>query len=615
MALHRALTLDVVGRHEAGTLAGLFDERCTRSPAREAYRQVEGGAWRSHTWYDMRLAVDRWRGALACEQLERGDRVAVMLKNCVEWVCFDQAAHSLGLVVVPLYPTDNPGNAAYILGDSGARVLLLGDGRVWPSLEPLRGQFPQLQRVVCVSAAPQGAGLVRDLQGWLADAPAVRPVACEPGQLATIVYTSGTTGRPKGVMLSHRNILANVQAVLQVVHGYREDLFLSFLPLSHTLERTVGYYLPMTTGSTVAFARSVQDLAEDLLAVRPTMLVSVPRVYERIYAKLQQGLEQKGTPARALFAKAEEIGWHRFLAEQRRGVEPGVLADLMWPVLRHLVADKLLERLGGRIRIAVSGGAPISPTLTHCFIGLGLPLLQGYGLTEAAPIVTANTLEDNRPASVGRAIPGVTIRLGDDDELLVRGPNVMMGYWNRPEDTRAAIDEDGWLHTGDVARMDGEQHIYIVGRLKEILVTSTGEKVPPADLEIAICEDPLFEQVLVVGEQRPSLAALAVVNEDAWQALAGSLGVDADAPGALELPSVQDAVLGRIAAHTANFPSYARIRAVWLTREPWSVDNGLLTPTLKARRRVIEQRFTREIERLYGEKPGSAARNPACEPA
>jgi len=596
------LTLDTISFAQARTLPGLFDRRCERTPQAPAYRQFQApGGWATFTWGNMRAKVDRWKGALAREALQPGERVAIMLRNSVEWVCYDQAAQSLGLVVVPLYPTDNPGNIAYILGDCGARMLLVGDIAQWRMLESLRAIFPQLQRVVCVGPAQpaQGETTLRQLDAWLGEAPGeVRAFEAAPDALATIVYTSGTTGKPKGVMLSHRNILSNVEAVLQRVAGYVEDVYLSFLPLSHTLERTVGYYLPVMTGSTVAFARSVPELPEDLLAIRPTMLVSVPRIYERIYTKLQHQLEEKGAPARALFQLAEKVGWHRFEASQHRSDAPSAVEALMWPVLRHLVAEKLYARLGGRLRIAVSGGAPVSARLMHCFIGLGLPILQGYGLTEASPIVSANTLEDNVPSSVGTPIPGVQVRLGDRDELQVYGPNVMMGYWNDEQKTRDTIDAGGWLHTGDIGRIDESGHVFIAGRIKEILVTSTGEKVPPSDLELAISEDPLFDQVMVLGEGRPFLSAIAVLNPEEWPVFAKHLEV-APTEAALHEPRIKAAVLERMVARLADFPSYARVRDVWLTLEPWSTDNGLITPTMKLRRKQLEQRFAPAIESIY----------------
>ena len=601
------LTPDLISSSEARTLPGLFLRRCERTPEAEAYRQYDAGAnaWQSYCWRDVQRLAARWRAALAREKLAAGARVAVMLRNGVEWVCFDQAAQSLGLVVVPLYTADNPENLAFILGDCNARVLLVRARDDWQALAPLRARFPALTRVLCLERAEAlvaEAGLEFSfVADWLPrDAPAMVCDRLDPHTLATIVYTSGTTGHPKGVRLSHHNILWNAATVLKVVPVYREDQFLSFLPLSHTLERTVGYYLPLMSGATVVYARSVRELAEDLLSIRPTILVSVPRIYERMHALVQQDLEKKGALARALFAAAQWIGWRRFEAAQGRGTTPGVLLSLPWLLLRILVADRFLARLGGRLRLVVSGGAPLSPAIGRCFIGLGLPLLQGYGLTEASPIVSANLIEDNVPDSVGVPLPGIELKLAGQNELLVRSPSVMLGYWNRAQDTRDAIDAEGWLHTGDQARVMGH-HLYITGRLKEILVMSTGEKIAPADLEMAITSDPQFAQAMVVGEGKPHLAALIVLEPLAWRALALRLQLDPADMASLGSPLAAQAVRESIKVLLDSFPSYARVRETCLTLEPWSVENGLLTPTLKLKRAKIEQRFAREIRALFAE--------------
>ena len=600
-----SLTLDSISATEAGTLPGLLLARCVRTPEREAYRQHDPStsSWNSYSWRDTVAAVGRWRASLAREDLAVGERVAILLRNSLEWVCFDQAAQSLGLVVVPLYPTDRTSNIAYILGDSGARLLLVHDRQQWRSLAPHRAAFPALARVLCMqrSVGEDNEKHLVFVADWLAsDAPALTTTAIDPPALATIIYTSGTTGRPKGVMLSHHNILCNAQAILQIVPGYREDVYLSFLPLSHAFERTVGYYLPMMAGSTVVFARSVQELARDLVTIRPMVLVSVPRIYERVYASTQQRLAQKGWLAQWLFDCAVQIGWKRFEAAHGRAQRPSAMERMIWPLLRRLVADKILSHLGGRLRLALSGGAPLSPKLSHCFIGLGIPLLQGYGLTEAAPIVTGNRYEDNVPDSVGVPLPGLEIKLGDKDELLVRGPNVMLGYWNRPADTAQAIDADGWLHTGDQARIE-DGRVYIVGRLKEILVLSTGQKVAPDDLELAITDDPLIDQAMVVGEGMSHVAALLVLDREAWKELAMSLRLPPEQSEALGSKQVLESVLERIRARLSSFPAHARVRSAWLSLEPWTIDNGLLTPTLKLKRSEMELRFAKQIRSLYAE--------------
>ena len=588
---------------EVATLPELLRWRCQRSPEGEAYLQYDGHVWRRYSWREVEGLVTRWQVALAGEPLASGDRVAVLLKNCVEWVCFDLAAQSLGLVVVPLYTADHAENTAYILADSEARLLLVGHLGQWMAVAGHRARFPKLSHVLCLemplTLVPDASIRVSFVAQWLPrEALPQINVATDPHALATIVYTSGTTGHPRGVMLSHANILSNAQAVLRHAQAYPDDLFLSFLPLSHAFERTVGCYLPMMAGSCVAYTREITKLAEDMATVRPTILVSVPRIYERIYARLQQQLAERGVLTRALFRWTQELGWRHFQATHHHGTALGKWDRLWRLALQYLVARPFLARFGGRLRLAVSGGAPLSVPLSRCLVGLGLPLLQGYGLTEAAPVVTSNRLHDNLPESVGIPLPGVEVRLGEQQELLVRGPNVMKGYWNRPEETATAIDAEGWLHTGDQVRIE-HGYVFIVGRLKDIVVLSTGEKVAPEALEMTLIEDPLIDQAMVVGEGKPYLAALVVLDSQAWGALAQRWSLSAEDPAALTDARLQQHIENLCRRSLAGFPEYAQVRRCWVTLEPWTIDNGLLTPTLKLKRPAIEHRFAEQILTLY----------------
>jgi long-chain acyl-CoA synthetase len=588
---------------EVATLPELLRRRCQRSPEREAYRQYEAHAWRRYSWREVEECIARWQAALAGEHLVSGDRVAVLLRNCVDWVCFDLAAQSLGLAVVPLYTADHAENTADILADSGARLLLVGHLDQWIAVAKLRTRLPHLSHVLCletpVTPVPDTSIRVSFVAQWLpGEVPPQTNMAKDPHALATIVYTSGTTGRPRGVMLSHANILSNIHAVVRHEPIVPDDLFLSFLPLSHAFERTAGCYLPMLTGSCVAYAREVSTLAEDLAMVRPTVLVSVPRIYERIYARLQQQLAERGALTRALVRWTQELGWRQFQARYHRGTAPGRWDRLWRPVLQYLVARPFLARFGGRLRLAVSGGAPLSVTLSRYLVSLGLPLLQGYGLTEAAPVVSVNRLNDNVPESAGTPLPGIEVRLGEQNELLVRGPNVMMGYWNRPEDTAQVIDAEGWLHTGDQGCIE-DGHVFIVGRLKEIVVLSTGEKITPDNVEMALIEDPLIDQAMVVGEGKPYLVALLVLNAKAWGALAKQWLLPAEDSAALADERLQQHIENLCRRSLARFPEYAQVRRCWVTLEPWTIANGLLTPTLKLKRPAIEHRFAEHILKLY----------------
>lgn len=595
------------------TLSELLVFRVAQTPQGEAYREFDAakGQWVSTRWTDASERIAHWGRALAALQLPAQARIAILLPNGLNAVCADQAALSQALVPVPLHAIDNPGSIAYILSDCEASMVLVSSLAQWRAIESVGMALSALRAVVVAgeNALPAASGEtvpVLSLAAWLAAGQGHSSVTLPPSadDLAAIVYTSGTTGKPKGVMLTHRNVVCNVLAILERVVPTSDDVFLSFLPLSHTFERTAGYYLPMAVGSCVAYARSVALLAEDLKTVRPTVLISVPRIYERVFAKLQETLAGSAFKTR-LFEAAQAVGWRRFCRAQGLPLAAGegsawaALDPLLWPLLDRLVARTLRAQFGGRVRVAVSGGAALSHAVARCFLGLGLPLLQGYGMTETSPVVAANGVQDNDPATVGQALPGVQVRIAGNRELQVRGPLVMKGYWKRPEDTAKVLDAEGWLSTGDQADVQNGR-IRIMGRIKEIIVTSTGEKVPPGDLELAIAVDPLFAQVLVVGENRPFIACLAVVNPVEWQRLASSLGLDPADAASLNQPAVHQAALARIAAQTLNFARYAMPRAVFLTLVPWTIENTFMTPTLKIKRNNLMARFAADIDGMYG---------------
>jgi long-chain acyl-CoA synthetase len=608
---------DIIAPEIARTIPGLFLERVRRTPHACAYRQFNAGKsqFEEVTWEEMSRLASRWQSALRSEGLVAGDRVAIMLKNCLEWVLFDLAALGLDMITVPLFANDRPENFAYILKETEARFLLIEGEEQWQQILQVNDRLAGVERIVTLqpirhpnSYADDNRGRAaadteqdRRLSGLAAWLPEKNgeyiALHRESTKTATIVFTSGTTGIPKGVMLSHANILENAFACLQREAIYPNDLFLSFLPLSHTFERTVGYYLPMMAGACVAYARSIDKLSEDLRMLRPTVLNSVPRIYERIHKKVISSLDDKPALFRNLFCMAVNTGWKRFLHLQGRfRWSP---AFLLWPLLSRIVASRLRSGFGGRLRLSISGGASLAFPVMRVFIGLGLNLLQGYGLTETGPVISVNTTQDNIPTSVGQSIPGVETAIAANGELLVKGPSVMLGYWRNEAATQAVIDGEGWFHTGDLAKIDELGHITIAGRLKEIIVLSTGEKVPPEDLECAIAVDPLFEQVMVVGEGRPYLAALVVLNRVQWTKLAAGHGIDSDSPEPPCGKAVETILLAKIAQRITRFPGYAQIRRVCATFTPWGIEEGLITATLKLRRREMSARFVREVESLF----------------
>jgi len=586
---------------EAVTLHGLFLERARRTPKAIAYRHFDTHreAWLSLTWEQMHEQVAHWQAALLQEDLAAGDRVAVMLRNCPQWVMFEQAAMSLGLVVVPFYVVDRPDNIAYIVNDAQVKVLLFETEAQWQDLRTVIGQLDCVQRFVSLEKiARNGTPRLQCTDEWLPPQAVLQPEReRKRDELATIMYTSGTTGKPKGVMLSHHNIIHNAYWGLMTFPVSTHDSMLSFLPLSHAFERTAGYYMVMMSGGTVAYARSIPLLADDLKIIRPTILVAVPRIYERIYNAIHTKLDQVSPLQHKLFTLTVDVGWDRFEYQQGRGAWTPKL--LLWPVLKRLVADKVMDRLGGALRLSISGGAALPPKVSRLFIALGLPLVQGYGLTETSPVVSVNHVEHNLPSTVGPPLEGIEVRIGEQNALLVKGPCNMLGYWNNPAATAAMIDKDGWLNTGDTASINTSGHITITGRLKEIIVMSNGEKVPPVDMEDAIARDRLFDQVMVLGEGRPTLIVLAVVNPEQWQLFAQQVGVRADMPESLQDTRVEKQVLHRIGEQIREFPGYAKVRRVLLLSEPWSIENGLQTPTLKLKRARVIARYEKEIAHLY----------------
>ncbi|HSM41107.1 MAG TPA: AMP-dependent synthetase/ligase [Afifellaceae bacterium] len=588
MAARLSAAGDMIGIDVVDTIPALFEERVRRTPERIAYRQFEPAerCWQNYSWRDMAVKVARWRAGFAGSGLTAGDRVVVLLRNSVEWVCFDVAALSLGLVTVPLHVTDGAYNWADQLADAEVRLLLVGSTDHWRELFARRDQFPMLEHVVCVEPGIQDLEGGVSLDSWLDAGTPVGAADVRGDMLATITYTSGTTGRPKGVMLSHRNLVAAVSATAERNPGYLEDVFLSFLPMAHIFERTTEYYLAMACGGQVAFARSIPDLPQDMREIRPTVIMGVPRIFERVWAGVA-GSASSNPLGRWLLGKVKFIG--------PDASRDDIATRIARWLIGHLITGKLLKRFGGRLRIAVCGGAPLSAELAAALRTIGLPLIEGYGLAEAAGPVSGDPLSEYRPGAVGRPLPGVHVRIAENGEILLRSAAVMSGYWKRPEETAEAIDREGWLHTGDVGELrDGRLHIH--GRLRDIIVLSTGEKLAPSDLETRIVSDPMFEQVMVIGDRRPIVVALVVLNRGAWVDFAARNGLSPDDPNS---PACERALRRHIAGLCRAFPDYAQIRRVHAGFNPWTTEAGLLSVTLKIKRNAVSAKYADEIEALF----------------
>lgn len=593
---------DRITPDEVQNLSQLFMERVARSPDKVAYQYYdeEHQQWFELTWRSMAQKITQWQHGLRNEKLVPGDRIAIMMKNSPDWVVCEQAALGLGLVVVPLYTNDRAENACYIINNANIKIAFIDNHAQLNTLQSRLKEMHELQRIVTLHEMfSTDSNLIQPLTLWLQNHDPDLPneparLELDRHSLASIVYTSGTTGKPKGVMLSHGNILWNAYSSSQCYAFRSTDLYLSFLPLSHMLERTVGYYLPIVTGATVAFARSIESLADDLASRKPTVIVTVPRIFERVSNKLTAQLKTKGIIANTLFRLCLQIGWTRFLYFQKKS--NWKLTLLFWPLLNILIARKIIRRLGGRLRVAICGGAPLGFEIGKLFTSLGLTISQGYGLTETSPVVCTNRVDNNEISSVGEALPDVEIKLGDGCELLVRSPGVMLGYWRDDKATRNIIDADGWLHTGDQARIQNN-HIYITGRLKEIIVLSNGEKISPCDIEMAICDDPLFDQVMVLGEGKPFLSALIVLNKKQYDLMCQDMKLsEKDDPNS---HTVNEHLLQHVKSRLIEFPGYAKIYRIHATFTPWTVDNSLMTPTLKLKRHAILEKFCDVINDFY----------------
>jgi long-chain acyl-CoA synthetase len=551
-----------------GNLADLL-VRHLDGPGRILYHQHTAEGWRALDARAVAADAARWQAAFRREGLAAGDRVALAARNGVTWVAIDQAALGLGLVVVPLYVDDNAESIAWCIAHTGARLAIVEGTRLAAALASLP-RPPVAQVVVLRSGDEAPAGTPADVFVPRE----VRPfevVDVADDALATICFTSGTSGRPKGVMLSHGNIRANVEQCRATAMARADDRFLSVLPMSHMFERTGGYYLPLAIGAEVAFARGIAQLPEDLLLQQPTVMFAVPRILERFRARIEQSL--KASPVkRALYEACAQRGYRVASGTASRADQ------LVVPLLRKWVAAPIVARFGGRLRLLVVGGARLDPPLARMFIGLGVDVLQGYGMTEASPVVAVNRDVDN-PETVGPPLDGVEVRLTAGGELLVRGRNVMRGYWQDEAATRAAIDDDGFLHTGDLAEIVGGR-IVVTGRAKDILVLTSGEKLSPSAVESAILRDPAFEQVMLVGDGRPYPVLLAV----------------SDVKDPKEL-------LRRANAQLADLPRWAKVREIVRAGETWDVGSGLLTPTQKLKRPQLLERYRAAVDAAYRRGP------------
>jgi long-chain acyl-CoA synthetase len=558
--------------------------------------------YRPITYTELGRRVYAFARALHELGVRKGDRVSILSENCPEWAITDWATLCLGAITVPIYPTLTAPQVQEILRDSEPKVLVVSDKKqLRKACEAVEGTGLNPQ-MICIepdsgSETPSFEQVLNQ-PGALTESELRAMVeSSQPDDIITFIYTSGTTGEPKGAMLTHRNLISNIEAVLQIIDCRPDDLFLSFLPLSHVFERMGGHFLPIYAGLTIAYAESLFTLANDIVEVKPTLMLGVPRFYASVMDRILASARQMPPLRQKLFYRTLEVGkvYSRCIREGRP-VPLGV--RLQHAVLDKLVAAKIRERVGGRLRFFVSGGAALPKEVAEFFHAFGILILEGYGLTETSPVLTVNPPSAPRFGSVGKPIPEVEITIAEDGEILARGPNIMLGYYKKPEATAAAIDPDGWFHTGDVGYMDADGYLYITDRKKDIIVLANGKNVAPQPIENLLKQSELVQEAVVYGDGMSAPVALIVPNMDALRAFAKQEGIEADGDALLNHDAVQKRFRQELERVNRELADFQRVKSFRLISKPFSIETGELTPTLKVKRRVVAEKYAHLLQEM-----------------
>jgi long-chain acyl-CoA synthetase len=565
--------------------------------------------YRGITYSDVRSRVEMFAHGLATLGIQKGDRVAIIAENRPEWAISDLAIVSLGAIDVPIYPTMTAKQIEFIFKDARVKMAIVSNQfqlnkvmRVYPEVDTLekiiliaeKGPIPEPDTLSFSAVTELGKAHRKEQPDLLASSIA----SIRPDDLLTIIYTSGTTGNPKGVMLTHDNLVSNIKGAAELVDFGPSDIMLSFLPLSHSFERMAGYYTGMACGVTIAYAESVETVRDNMLEVRPTIITTVPRLFERIHSRVMKQIDASSPLKKKIFHWAIRVG--RTYAEAKKQSRAGFGLRLRHGIADRLVYGKLRERTGGRMRFFVSGGAALGREFGEFFEAVGLTILEGYGLTESSPVISVNRLGDYKFGSVGRPIPGVEVTIAADGEILARGPNIMKGYWNNPEATSQAVDREGWLHTGDIGFLDPEGFIHITDRKKHLFVSSGGKNIAPQPIESLFLSSRYIEQFMLIGDRRMFLTALIVPDFEALREYADARNIRYASNADLARdPLVNELMDKEISKMQRDLANYERVRRFTLLEKQFSIEDGELTPTQKIRRKVIEERYSSIIESMY----------------
>ncbi len=594
-------------RPAPGTLNQLFFDAADRFKRPDALQYRKDGAYRPISHAEVLERVRRVARGLSSLGIRRGDRVAILSENRPEWAIADFACLTGGMADVPIYPTLPAEQIAYILKDSGATAIFVSNQAQAEKIRHIRTQLPALKAVIGFDEVPGLANMSiaelekRGLNGENRESIATYredALTVKPDDVATIIYTSGTTGEPKGVMLTHDNIFSNVQAARTAIPFEGEDTALSFLPLSHIFERMGGHYLMWATGTSIAYAESIDTVPVNLQEVKPTIVLSVPRLYEKMYARVLETALTGGFVKKKIFFWARGVA-DRWASERLAGRRPGGMLAWQYGIAQKLVFSKLKARTGGRLRYFVSGGAPLAPEINKFFYAAGLEILEGYGLTETSPVIAVNTPENFRIGTVGKPIDGVEVKIAADGEILTRGPHVMKGYYNKPEVTREAIDPDGWFHTGDIGEIS-DGFLAITDRKKDIIVTAGGKNIAPQPLENKVKTNKYVAQAVMIGDKRKFPSMLVVPNFDQLERWATKRNIIwTDRAQLLRMPTIQAKMEREVARELEGAAHFEVPKKVGLLEHDFSIESGELTPTQKVKRRVIDKNYKSLIDSLY----------------
>lgn len=567
--------------------------------------KVHGAYTASHSWRDWLQAARETALALHRLGIRKGDHVGILAENCPEWTFADLGILSLGAVTVPIYPTASLEDTGYIIRHADLKALFVSTEEQYRKIEGFRQKFLPSGIILFASGSSRDVPTLESFREMGRDYELIHADLYDqcvknvgPDDLATLIYTSGTTGAPKGVMLTHRNFIANFQGSFQRIQINDRDTALSFLPLSHVFERLAGYYYQAAYGASIAYAESFMTVAEDMRKVRPTIMAAVPRFYEKTYMRIHEEVRKLPAWKQRLFNWAVRVGT-RVAQMKMRGQVISFWLGFYRQIAKMLVFNKIKQAMGGRIRFFISGGAPLSKDLGLFFYAADILILEGYGLTETSPVITVNAIDDLKFGTVGKPIAGVRVKIAEDGEILTAGPCVMKGYYQNPQATAECI-KDGWFHTGDIGHFDEEGFLHITDRKKDIIVTAGGKNVSPQNIEGRILADRLFLQAIVLGDKRPYLCALIVPRKQevlghAQEKQLGELSYER----LLDHPEIQAWVRERIQARMKGLASYETVKGFILLPQEFTLDAGEMTPSLKIKRRVVMKEYQKAIDELY----------------